>query len=124
MVFSSPFISILDYTTQREEISEILFGEQSIHLNYGDSPLISTGPHVDDSLWGLAVLFFFFSVVLNFTSPESSIQFQLNKHLLKYLLHASLHVREEGAHSGGNTHTMYPKEVGGFSSNQGDETNP
>jgi len=39
--------------------------------------------------------------VLNFISPESSIQFQLNKHLPKYLLHASFHVREKSVCSKG-----------------------
>lgn len=39
--------------------------------------------------------------MLNFISPESSIQFQLNQHLPKYLLHASFHVREKSVCSKG-----------------------
>lgn len=62
--------------------------------------------------------------MLNCISPESSIQFQLDKHLLKCLLHASFHVREEGAGSRGNAaHTVHTKQVGGLAHYQGDERN-
>lgn len=55
--------------------------------------------------------------MLNSTTPESSSQFQLNKHLIRYLLHASLHVREEGAHC-----TLCTQKGGGLFSYLGDET--
>lgn len=120
----SHFISILVCTTQQQKISEIIYW-WTIHT----SKLWRLIPHF---YWATCRWFtlgisctIFFLVVLNFLSPESSIQLQLHKHLPKYLLHPSFHVREEGAHMGEMlSPLLHTKVVEGLSSYQGDETNP